>query len=80
MNTEIVLKHKEFLLEGVLRLHSILVLNGLFPHSHELPSFEFLEEGKLLNMIVGIAFNKPLAQRQKLDGSVVFVQSQTFAR
>ena len=62
MHTEIVLKHKEFLLEGVLRLHSILVLDGLLPHAHKLPSLELLEEGKLLNMIVGITFDKPLAQ------------------
>ena len=80
MYTEIVLKHKEFLLEGVLSLHSILVLDGLLPHPHELPSLELLEEGQLLYMIVGITFNKPLAQRQKLDGRVIFVQSQTFSR
>lgn len=62
VNTEIILKHKELFLEGVLSLHPVLVLDGLLPHAHKLPSLELLEEGKLLNMIVGITFDKPLAQ------------------
>jgi hypothetical protein len=73
-----ILEHKEFFFKGILGLHPVLVLDCLLPHAHELPALELLEEGKFLNVIVGITFNQPLPQREELDGGIVFVQSQTF--
>jgi hypothetical protein len=60
MYAKIVLKHKKLFFERVLSLHPILVLNCLFPHAHELPSFELFEERELFDVVVGVALNKPL--------------------
>jgi hypothetical protein len=61
VNREVVLEHEELLLEGVLGLHPILVLDRLLPHPHELPLLELLEERELLDVVVGVALNQPLA-------------------
>jgi hypothetical protein len=45
VNTKVVLEHEKFFLKSVLGLHSVLVLDSLLPHAHELPALEFLEEG-----------------------------------
>jgi len=52
MAAEMVLKHEEFLFQEVLGSDSLLSLDGLFPHPHELPLLEFLEEIKLLDVVV----------------------------
>lgn len=55
------------------------MLDGLLPHAHELPSLELLEEGQLLDVVVGVALNQPLAKGQELDGGIVFVEGQSLA-
>jgi len=52
VDAEMILKHEKLFFKGVLSFHSILVLDGFFPHSHELPSFKFLKEWQLFNMVV----------------------------
>lgn len=52
MHAEVILQHKKLFLKRVLGLHSVLVLNSLFPHTHELPALEFFEKRKLLNVVV----------------------------
>ena len=58
-----VLEDEELLLEGILGLHAVLVLDSLLPHSHELPSFKFLKEWKLLDVVVGVTLDQPLSKR-----------------
>ena len=79
MHAEVILKHKQLLFEGVLSLHSVLVLNSLLPHAHELPSLELLEEGKLLDVVVRISLDEPLAERKELNGSIIFVKGKPLA-
>ena len=74
-----VLKYEQLLFKRVLSLHSVLVLDGLLPHSHKLPSFEFLEEGELLDVVVRVSLNKPLTKGNEFNGSVVFIESQTLS-
>jgi hypothetical protein len=62
MHTEVVLQNEQLLFKRVLSLHSVLMLDGLLPHSHKLPSFEFLEEGKLLDVVVRVSLNEPLTK------------------
>jgi hypothetical protein len=52
MGAEVILKHEELLLKRVLGLHPVLMLDGLLPHSHELPFLELLEEVLFLDMII----------------------------
>jgi hypothetical protein len=61
VNREVVLEHEELFFEGVLGLHPILVLDCLLPHPHELPFLELLEERELLDVVVGVTLNQPLA-------------------
>ena len=68
-----ILEHKKLLLEGVLSLHSVLVLDGLLPHSHELPLLELFEEVLFFDVVVRVSFDQPLSEGQELDWSVVFV-------
>ena len=58
---EVVLKDEQLLFESVLGLHSVLVLDGFLPHSHELPFLEFLEEVEFLDVVVGVSLDQPLA-------------------
>lgn len=44
VHTEVILQHKQLFLKRVLSLHSVLVLNSLFPHTHELPALELFEK------------------------------------
>ena len=60
MGAEVILEHEKLLLERVLGFHSVLMLDGLLPHSHELPFFELLEEVLLLDMIVRVSLDQPL--------------------
>ena len=80
MVAEVGLQHEELLLEGVLSLGSVVVFDGLLPHAHELPFFELLEEAQLLDVVIRITLNEPLAERDELDGHVILVQGKTLAR
>lgn len=62
MMAEMILKHEKLLLKEVLRSNSLLSLYRLLPHSHELPLLELLEEVELLNVIVRVPLNQPLAE------------------
>lgn len=73
MDTKVILKYEKLLLKGILSFHSVLMLDGLLPHSHELPLLEFLEEVEFLDMVVGISLDKPLSERQELDWSIVLI-------
>jgi len=44
VHTEVILQHKKLFLKRILSGHSILVLNSLFPHTHELPALELFEK------------------------------------
>jgi len=67
MLAEVRLEHEELLLEGVLGLDTELALDSLLPHAHELPLLELLEEVKLLDAVVGISLDEPLAQLEELN-------------
>jgi hypothetical protein len=62
MSTEVGLEHEELLLEQILGAVSLLTLDSLLPHPHELPFFELLEEIELLDVIIGVSLNKPLTK------------------
>lgn len=79
MDAEVILKHEEFFLEGVLCLHSVLVLNSLFPHAHKLPTLKLFEERKLFDVVVRVSLDQPLSKGKKLDRSVILIQSETLA-
>ena len=55
------------------------MLDGLLPHSHELPSFEFLEERKLLDVVVRVSLNQPLSKTDKFYWIVIFIIGEAFA-
>jgi len=44
VSAKMILKHEKLFFKLVLRLHSLLMFDGLLPHPHELPLLEFLEE------------------------------------
>jgi len=52
MGAEVILEHEQFLLKGILSFHSVLMLDSLLPHSHELPFLELLEEILLLDVVI----------------------------
>jgi hypothetical protein len=52
MHAEVILQHKQFFLKRVLGLHPVLVLNSLFPHTHELPALKLFEKRQLFNVVV----------------------------
>lgn len=79
VHAEVILQHKQLFLEGILSLHSVLVLNSLFPHTHELPALELFEKRQLLNVVVRITLDQPLSQGQEFDRGVVLVQCQSLA-
>lgn len=76
---EAILKHEKTLIKLVEGLHLVLLLDGFLPHSHEFPALELLEEGEILDMVVGVALNEPLAERHELHWLVVLVEGQTLA-
>jgi hypothetical protein len=78
VGTKEVLQNEELLIEGVLCLGAVSLLDGLFPHAHELPFLELLEEAQLLDMVVGVTLDQPLAQGNKFNGDVGLVECKTF--
>jgi hypothetical protein len=74
VHAEIILQHKQFFLKRVLSLHPVLVLNSLFPHTHELPALELFEKRQLFNVVVRITLDQPLSQGQEFDRGVVLIQ------
>jgi hypothetical protein len=62
VRSEGVLENEKFLIEEILSLGSVLLLDLLFPHAHELPLFELLEKAEFFDVVVGVSFNQPLAQ------------------
>lgn len=83
VDCEVVLKvglqHEELFLQCILCLHSVVMLDGLLPHAHELPLLKLLEEAKLLNVIIRIALNQPLPQRYELNWHVVLVKRESLS-
>ena len=80
MLAEVVLQDEQVLIKVVVGLHLVLLLDDFLPHAHELPALELLEEGEVLDVVVRVTLDKPLAQRHEIDGLLLFVQGQTFAR
>ena len=74
MVTEVGLEHEKLLLKLILSLHSVLVLDGLLPHPHELPFLELLEKVLFFDVVVRVSLDQPLAERQELDWSVVLIE------
>jgi len=70
----VVLEHEQLVSQGVLGLHSVVVLYGFLPHSHELPLLELLEERQVLDVVVGVSLDEPLAQGKEFNWSIVFVK------
>ena len=73
MGPEMFLKNEQFLVEQILGFGSVLLLDLFLPHAHELPLFELFEKAELLDVVVRVPFNQPLAQRNELDRRVVLV-------
>lgn len=80
VNSEVVVQDEEVLFEVVHGFHTVLVLYGLFPHAHELPLLELLEELVSLDVVVRITFDEPLSKREEFDGLLLLVHGDTFAR
>ena len=79
MLAEMVLEDEKFLFERILCLHTVLMLDGFLPHAHKLPSFEFLEEWKLLDMVIGVSFDEPLTKRQELYRGIIFIECKALS-
>ena len=56
------------------------LLDTLLPHAHEFPRLELLEEGEVLDVVVRVTLDEPLAQRHERNGSQLLVEGQTLAR
>ena len=80
MLSEVVLEDEQVLIESIEGLHLVLLLDDFLPHAHELPALELLEEGKVLDVIVRVTLDEPLAQRHERNGSQLLVEGQTLAR
>ena len=76
---EMWLKHEELFFQRILCFHSVLMLDRLLPHPHELPLLELLEEVQLFDVIVGVSLYQPLPKAQELDWGVILIESQTFS-
>jgi hypothetical protein len=79
VNSEVVIQDEEVLFEVVHGFHTVLVLYGLFPHAHELPLLELLEELVSLDVVVRITFDEPLSKGEEFDGLLLLVHGDTFA-
>ena len=77
---EVLLQNEEVLVEQVQSLHFVLLLYPALPQAHELPLVELLEEGEVLNVVVGVALDQPLAQGHELNGCLLLIERQAFAR
>lgn len=75
----VVLEHEEFVSQGVLSLHSVVVLDGLLPHPHKLPLLELLEEWQVFNVVVGVSLDQPLAEGKEFNGSIVLVKGEALS-
>ena len=80
MLREIRLQRKQFFFEGVLCAYAVLLLDGFLPVAHILPFLELHEEGQLLDAVVTVTLDEPLAQRDELNGRVRLVKGQTLSR
>ena len=80
MLAEVVPQDKELLVKGVYRLHLVVLLDLFLPHAHEFPRLELLEEGEVLDVVVGVALNEPLTEGHEFDGRLLLVKSQALAR
>ena len=80
MRSEVLLQDEQILLQLVLNIVSVGLLDTLFPHAHEFPRLELLEEGEVLDMVVGVSLDEPLAEGQELDWCISFVEGQPIAR
>lgn len=56
------------------------MLNSLLPHAHELPFLELLEKTQLLDVVIRVALDEPLAQRDELNRHIILVKGETLAR
>ena len=80
MLAEGVLEDEKLVIEVVLGRDTILVLYGLLPHAHELPLLELTEETVSLDVVVAIALDEPLAEREELLRDLVLVLGDALAR
>ena len=64
---------KQFILKLGSGFSTSLHLDRFLPHAKKLPALELLEKGKLLDMVVRITFDKPLAQANELHWVVVLI-------
>jgi hypothetical protein len=80
MSTEVVFQDKQLLVKRILGGRSVLLLDHLFPHSHELPLLELLEEAQFFYMVVTVTLDQPLAEGDELNGRVlILIEGQTFS-
>lgn len=78
--SEDVVKHEELLLKQTTGFGALVGENVLAPHSQELPSFELLEEGKLLDVVEGVALDQPVPKGNELLRSLFKVKGDAFGR
>ena len=58
-----------------------MLLDGFLPHAHELPALELLEEAEILDVVVRVTLDEPLAERHELDrGVLVLIEGEALAR
>ena len=77
--SEYVIEHKQLLLEHPPRFGSLMRYDVFAPHSEELPPFELFEEAELLDVVVGVSLDEPVAQSDELDGGLSQVQGDTLS-
>jgi hypothetical protein len=80
MRPEVLLQDEQILLELVLHIVSVGFLDALFPHAHEFPGLELLEEGEVLDVIVRVSLDEPLAEGEELYWGVSLIEGQSIAR
>jgi hypothetical protein len=72
-----IIQHKQLLLEHPPRFGSLMRYDVLAPHPEELPPFELLEEAELLDVVVGVSLDEPVAQSDELDRGLSQVKGDT---
>lgn len=77
---ENIIEDEQPLLEHAPGLRALVREDVLAPHAEELPALELLEEGQLLDVVVAVSLDQPVAQSDKLNWTLSQVQSDSLSR
>ena len=77
---EYIVEHEESLLEHPPGLGPLVRYDVLAPHPEELPPLELLEETQLLDVVVRVALDQPIPQRDELHRRLLQVQRDALSR